>query len=200
MTGDAPPMAGLRLLLVRLMGSGNSSVGRAVAARLGLPYVDNDLEIAELAGEATVELARRGGDELHRWEAVYASQLQDRPAPFVAGLPPVILLKGRQSSPSQISPPASSRRPDITPPSPTSPLCALSGDSPCRCWRHGRRCDVCRQREHDRNPWTSAHPPTLLHRAFPHRAGRSAQMPRVWATRAMTSAMVTAPCLAAPQR
>lgn len=76
-----------RLLLVGLMGSGKSSVGRAVAARLDVPYLDNDHEIAVLAGEPTVDLARRGGEVLHEWEARYAEALQHRPGPFVAGLP-----------------------------------------------------------------------------------------------------------------
>ena len=81
MTADA------RLLLVGLMGSGKSSVGRALAVRLQVPYVDNDREIALLAGEPTVDLATRGGDVLHQWEAAYAAGLAQRPAPFVAGLP-----------------------------------------------------------------------------------------------------------------
>ena len=69
------------------MGSGKSTVGCAAATRLVVPYIDNDDEIARLAGEPTVELARRGGDELHRWEAAYADALHRRRAPYIAGLP-----------------------------------------------------------------------------------------------------------------
>lgn len=76
-----------RLLLAGLMGCGKSSVGRAVAARLDLRYVDNDEEIAVLAGVSTLELAARGGDELHRWEAAYARHIEALPGQFVAGLP-----------------------------------------------------------------------------------------------------------------
>ena len=76
-----------RIALTGLMGSGKSSVGLAVAATLGLPYLDNDAEIAVLAGATTVDLARRPGDELHTWESAYALDLARREGPWVAGLP-----------------------------------------------------------------------------------------------------------------
>jgi shikimate kinase len=76
-----------RLLLLGLMGSGKTTVGRAVAERCGWTYVDNDREIAAMAGASTVELAARGGDELHAWEATYARRVGEMPAPLVAGLP-----------------------------------------------------------------------------------------------------------------
>jgi shikimate kinase len=86
-TAEASPVVADRLLLAGLMGSGKSSVGRGVAARRGLHYVDNDAEIAVLAGEPTLELARRGGDVLHRWESAYVRHLDGLTGPLVAGLP-----------------------------------------------------------------------------------------------------------------
>ena len=77
----------LRLLLIGLMGCGKSSVGKAVAAQRLLRYVDNDAEVAVLAGVPTLALAQRGGNELHRWEATYIRYLETIPGPFVAGLP-----------------------------------------------------------------------------------------------------------------
>lgn len=76
-----------RLLLLGLMGSGKTTVGRAVATRCGWTYVDNDREIAAMAGVSTVELAARGGGELHAWEATYARRVGELPPPLVAGLP-----------------------------------------------------------------------------------------------------------------
>lgn len=76
-----------RLLLLGLMGSGKTTIGRAVAERCGWTYVDNDREIAAMAGATTVELAARGGDELHAWEATYARRVGEMPPPLVAGLP-----------------------------------------------------------------------------------------------------------------
>ena len=77
----------LRLLLIGLMGCGKSSVGEAVAAQRRLRYVDNDAEIAVLAGVPTLALAEQGGDELHRWEAAYVRHLGTLPGAFVASLP-----------------------------------------------------------------------------------------------------------------
>lgn len=81
---DVPPT---RLLLLGLMGSGKTTVGRAVAESTGWTYVDNDSEIAAMAGETTVALAARGGGELHAWEAAYARRVGELPPPLVAGLP-----------------------------------------------------------------------------------------------------------------
>jgi shikimate kinase len=58
------------LVLVGLMGSGKSTIGKPLAARLGLPYVDNDLALEQRMGENARELqAEHGADGLHRAEA-----------------------------------------------------------------------------------------------------------------------------------
>ena len=87
MTAEASALPIGRLLLAGLMGCGKSSVGRGVAVRRGLHYVDNDGEIAVLAGVPTLDLARRGGDLLHRWESAYVRHLVALAGPLVAGLP-----------------------------------------------------------------------------------------------------------------
>jgi shikimate kinase len=52
------------------MGSGKSTIGRRVAAALGLPFLDNDEMLERATGHSAAELAVRDGvDSLHRAEA-----------------------------------------------------------------------------------------------------------------------------------
>jgi shikimate kinase len=70
-----------------MMGSGKSSVGRVVAARIGWPYLDNDDLVREIAGRAAPEIeASRGTDELHRLEIAALEAVLCRPGPLVAGV------------------------------------------------------------------------------------------------------------------
>ncbi len=73
--------------LIGLMGSGKTTAGRALAARLRWNYVDNDVAIAEMAGRSTVELSEAGGTLLHDWESRYVRGLVAGPHPVVAGIP-----------------------------------------------------------------------------------------------------------------
>jgi shikimate kinase len=50
------------IVLVGLMGAGKSTVGRRLAKRLGLPFVDSDTEIEEAAGTTTADLFERFGE------------------------------------------------------------------------------------------------------------------------------------------
>lgn len=50
-------------MLVGLMGAGKSTVGRRLARRLSLPFVDSDVEIEEAAGASTAELFERYGEQ-----------------------------------------------------------------------------------------------------------------------------------------
>jgi shikimate kinase len=50
------------IVLVGLMGAGKSTVGRRLAKRLGLPFVDSDSEIEDAAGFSAAELFERYGD------------------------------------------------------------------------------------------------------------------------------------------
>lgn len=50
------------VVLVGMMGSGKSSVGKRLAARLGLPFVDADAEIERAAGMTIPEIFERHGE------------------------------------------------------------------------------------------------------------------------------------------
>lgn len=50
------------IVLVGLMGAGKSTVGRRLARRLGLPFVDSDSAIEEAAGTTAAELFERYGE------------------------------------------------------------------------------------------------------------------------------------------
>ena len=51
------------IVLVGLMGAGKSTVGRRLARRLGLPFVDSDSEIEEAAGLSTAEVYEKFGEK-----------------------------------------------------------------------------------------------------------------------------------------
>ena len=56
-------LAGRSIVLVGLMGAGKTSIGRRVAARLGVPFRDADSEIELAAGCSIPELFRRYGEQ-----------------------------------------------------------------------------------------------------------------------------------------
>ena len=60
--GEAPHKLDKTLVLVRLMGCGKSSVGRRLAARLGVEFVDTDDEIAKAAGMCIPEIFEKFGE------------------------------------------------------------------------------------------------------------------------------------------
>jgi len=75
--GEAPPAvlapAALRarlgkrsIVLVGMMGAGKSTVGRRLAARLGLPFVDADNEIEAAAGMTIPEIFATHGEAAFR--------------------------------------------------------------------------------------------------------------------------------------
>jgi shikimate kinase len=71
-----------------MMGSGKTTVGRALATMTGWPYVDNDALVAEVAGQATRQLeAGSGGDVLHAMEAHVVDEILAMTPPLVAGIP-----------------------------------------------------------------------------------------------------------------
>ena len=57
-----PQLAGRSVVLVGLMGAGKTSIGRRLAARLGLPFRDADAEIELAAGRTIPELFARFGE------------------------------------------------------------------------------------------------------------------------------------------
>lgn len=54
------------IVLVGLMGAGKTTVGRRLAQRLGLPFVDADTEIERAAGETIPEIFERHGEAVFR--------------------------------------------------------------------------------------------------------------------------------------
>ncbi len=54
------------VVLVGLMGAGKSTVGRRLARRLGLPFVDSDSEIEDAAGFPAAEVFERFGEREFR--------------------------------------------------------------------------------------------------------------------------------------
>lgn len=54
------------LVLVGLMGAGKSTIGRRLAARLGLPFVDADNEIEAAAGCSVADIFELHGEEAFR--------------------------------------------------------------------------------------------------------------------------------------
>jgi shikimate kinase len=54
------------IVLVGMMGAGKSSIGRRVAARLGIPFVDADVEIEEAAGMSIADIFAAHGESYFR--------------------------------------------------------------------------------------------------------------------------------------
>jgi len=86
-----PDMADLRaalgrraIVLVGMMGSGKSSVGRRLASRLGMPFVDADTEIETAAGMTIPEIfALRGEAEFRDGERRVIGRILATRAPLV---------------------------------------------------------------------------------------------------------------------
>jgi shikimate kinase len=57
---------GRTVVMVGMMGAGKSSVGRRLAARLGLPFVDADTEIEQAANATISEIFDRHGEAYFR--------------------------------------------------------------------------------------------------------------------------------------
>ena len=66
------------IMMVGLMGAGKTSVGRALARRLGVPFVDSDKEIENAAGCSVVDIFSMYGEaEFRRVEQRVISRLLD---------------------------------------------------------------------------------------------------------------------------
>jgi shikimate kinase len=77
----------VRILLIGLMGSGKSTVGRRLAARTGWPYLDNDQLVAEVSGRpAPTLIADEGEDALHAMEVAAFELALTKPTPVIVGL------------------------------------------------------------------------------------------------------------------
>jgi shikimate kinase len=73
------------IVLVGMMGAGKSSVGRRLALRLGIPFVDADTEIEKAAGMSIPDIfAIRGEPEFRAGEARVIARLLDQPPQVLA--------------------------------------------------------------------------------------------------------------------
>jgi shikimate kinase len=78
------PNAPRHVVLVGLMASGKSTVGRLLAQRLGRPFVDNDDALEARTGRTARAIAdAEGADALHVLEAETLLAALDRPDPAV---------------------------------------------------------------------------------------------------------------------
>lgn len=78
---------GRSIVLVGMMGVGKSSIGRRLAARLGIPFMDADAEIEKAAGMSISDIfARHGEADFRSGEArVIARLLEAGPQVLAAG-------------------------------------------------------------------------------------------------------------------
>ena len=75
-----------RLWLLGSMGAGKSAVGWALAQRLGVPLIDNDVELTSRTGRSAADLATAPDGRLHEREAEQLRSAAAGPPPFVAGV------------------------------------------------------------------------------------------------------------------
>lgn len=76
-----------RVLLVGLMATGKSTVGRAIADVTGWPCVDNDVLLERSTGQTAAQLlAEHGEQRLREAESDVLTLLVSMPGPFVAGV------------------------------------------------------------------------------------------------------------------
>jgi shikimate kinase len=81
---DTPP-APLRLILIGMPGSGKSTVGRQLARRLDLPFIDSDHEIEQRLGCPIREFFEREGEGAFRdIEESLIEELAQRPTGVLA--------------------------------------------------------------------------------------------------------------------
>jgi shikimate kinase len=75
------------IVLVGLMGAGKSCIGRRLAARLDVPFVDADAEIEKAAGLSVAEIFEKYGEPYFRdgERRVMTRLLQDEPCILAAG-------------------------------------------------------------------------------------------------------------------
>ena len=80
-------LAGRSIVLVGLMGAGKTSIGRRLAARLGMPFYDADAEIELAAGRTIPEIFARYGEESFRdgERRVIRRLLSDEPLVLATG-------------------------------------------------------------------------------------------------------------------
>ncbi len=124
-----PSWSGKPIVLVGLMGVGKTTIGRRLAQRLGLPFVDADAEIETAAGMTVADIFERFG------EAHFRDGERRVIARLIDGTPKVIATGGgafMQRSHTRADPRSSRWRCGSTP----RPRCSPTGSAaatPARC-------------------------------------------------------------------
>jgi shikimate kinase len=77
--------AACRVVLLGMMGSGKTTLGRLLAERTGWPYHDNDALVAEATGRTARELAADGVHALREAEAAALRRALELPSPVIVG-------------------------------------------------------------------------------------------------------------------
>ena len=54
------------IVLVGLMGAGKTTLGRRIAPKLGLPFIDSDSEVEKVAGCTSAEIFKNSGEKIFR--------------------------------------------------------------------------------------------------------------------------------------
>jgi shikimate kinase len=75
-----------RILLVGMMGSGKSAVGRELAARTGYPFIDNDALVERATGRTARQLADDGEAALREAEAAALREGLNVEPPAIIGV------------------------------------------------------------------------------------------------------------------
>ncbi len=82
---SAPPKVEKTIVLIGMMGAGKTCIGRKLAERLGLPFVDADQEIAAAAGCSIPDIFALHGEAAFRdGEARVIARLLDDPVQVLA--------------------------------------------------------------------------------------------------------------------
>ena len=79
---DAPAC---RVVLLGMMGSGKTTLGRLLARRTGWAYHDNDVLLAEATGRTARELGQAGAEALRAAEAAALRRALHLPPPVIVG-------------------------------------------------------------------------------------------------------------------
>ncbi len=83
-----------KVLLVGLMGAGTSTVGAALATRLGWPYLDNDTLLERTSGSTAPDLlVAEGAEALRAAESRVLTLMLGMPGPLVGGVPGGVVLE-----------------------------------------------------------------------------------------------------------
>jgi len=77
----------MRIVLIGLMGSGKSTIGRRLARETGWPYLDNDRLVEAATGRTAPELVADGGEAaLHAAEVAAFERALEAPTPVIVGV------------------------------------------------------------------------------------------------------------------